>query len=154
MNRSSVRQNELNDADVHADRHGACALDGAFAAKADHLLAIESNHVALSELPLQHIKRRSLGAERRLAHIAHIVDMKVNEFAEGLEARNSRLARCLAAVDLTFSICCPESRIVASQERLADVAALAADLDAPGARREFCEKWPFFVCAPCALGVS
>lgn len=102
-------------------------------------LAIESSHIALSKLPLQHIRRRSFRAERGLAHIAHVVDMKVNEFAEGPEARNSRLTRYLAAVDLTFSIF--------AQSR-ADVATLAADLNAPRARREFV-KWPF----SCALRV-
>lgn len=52
-------------------------------------LTVESRHVAFSKLPLKHLERRGFGAERGLAHIAHVVGMKVNKLAEGLEARDT-----------------------------------------------------------------
>lgn len=42
---------------------------------------------ALVVMPLEHIEGCGLGAARGLAYIAHVVDMKVDEFAEGLRAR-------------------------------------------------------------------
>jgi hypothetical protein len=38
-------------------------------------------------MSLEHIRGRGLGAARGLAHIAHVVDMKVDKFAEGFKAR-------------------------------------------------------------------
>lgn len=76
VNRSSVRQNEPNDADIHADGHGACALGGAFAARSDHPLAIESSHIALSRAPTSAYQASQLWSGEGLAHIAHIIDMK------------------------------------------------------------------------------
>ncbi|WP_245275997.1 hypothetical protein [Mesorhizobium sp. LSJC255A00] len=42
-------------------------------------------------MPLEHIEGRGLGAARGLAYIAHVVDMKVYQFAEGFEARYAGL---------------------------------------------------------------
>jgi hypothetical protein len=52
--------------------------------KANEPFAIESRDVALAEMSLEHSEGRGLGAARGLAYIAHVVDMEVDEFAEGL----------------------------------------------------------------------
>ncbi|MER9938598.1 hypothetical protein [Mesorhizobium sp. M0088] len=56
-------------------------------AETNEPFAIESRDVALAEMSLEHSKGRGLGAARGLAYIAHVVDMKVDEFAEGFQAR-------------------------------------------------------------------
>lgn len=55
-----------------------------------------------------------LGAARGLAYVAHVVDMKVGEFAEGSETRNERLAEA----SLPFSVYCLKSRMVAPKDCL------------------------------------
>jgi hypothetical protein len=71
-------------------------------AETNEPLAIESRDVALAEMSLEQSEGRGLGAARGLAYIAHVVDMKVDEFAEGFQARCSRLCRCLTAIDLAL----------------------------------------------------
>ncbi|ESZ56379.1 hypothetical protein X728_27620 [Mesorhizobium sp. L103C120A0] len=83
-------------------------------------------------MPLEHIEGRGLGAARGLAYIAHVVDMKVYQFAEGFEARYAGLGRRLTSIDLALGFGGPTPGVVSVQEGLADVATLATDLDAPG----------------------
>ena len=107
--------------------HRSGALGGAIATETNEPFAIESRHIALSKFPLQHGECRGLGAERGLAYIAHVVDMKVDEFAEGFQARHTGLGRCLATIDLALGFGCPAPCVVAAQEGLADVATFATD---------------------------
>ncbi len=88
-------------------------------------------------MPLEHIEGRGLGAARGLAYIAHVVDMKVDEFAESFHARYTGLGRRLTAIDLALGFGRPAPRVVSAQEGLADVATFATDLDTPGSGREF-----------------
>lgn len=74
------------------------------------------------------VAQDGLGAARGLAYIAHVVDMKVYQFAEGLQARYTGLCRRLATIDLPFGISCPTSCVVSAQEGFADVASFATDL--------------------------
>ncbi|MER8948503.1 hypothetical protein [Mesorhizobium sp. M0809] len=86
-----------------------------------------------------------------LAYIAHVVDMKVDEFAESFQARYTGLSRRLTAIDLALGFGRPAPCVVSAQEGLADVATFATDLDTPGTGRELCVGGHFVVCAPCAL---
>ncbi|WP_027028997.1 hypothetical protein [Mesorhizobium loti] len=63
---------------------------------------------------MEHIEGRGLGAARGLAYIAHVVDMKVDEFAEGLQARCTGLGRRLTAIDLALGVGCRSSCIVSA----------------------------------------
>lgn len=83
-------------------------------------------------MPSEHIEGRGLGAARGLAYIAHVVDMKVYQFAEGFEARYAGLGRRLTSIDLALGFGGPTPGVVSAQEGLADVATFATDLDAPG----------------------
>ncbi|MDQ0471028.1 hypothetical protein [Labrys wisconsinensis] len=51
-------------------------------------LPIERGQVTRSEFALQVLERRGLRAERGLADLAHVRDMKVDEFTERREARD------------------------------------------------------------------
>ena len=64
-------------------------LRGANTAKLNEVLPIKRVHVELPKFPLQHEQRCSLGAERGLAHLSHIVDMKINEVTEGFQTVNT-----------------------------------------------------------------
>ena len=57
-----------------------------------------------------------LGAARGLAYIAHVVDMKVDEFAEEFFGRCAELGRRLTAIDLAHSSGCPAPCCVGAQE--------------------------------------
>ncbi len=128
---SWVASNALYQADVDAERHRSGALSGPIAAETNEPLAIESRHIALAKMSSQHVECRGLGAERGLAYIAHVVDMKVDEFAEALEARYAGLCRRLTTIDLALGVGCPASCVVSAKEGLADVATFATDLDTP-----------------------
>ena len=97
-------------------------------------------------MPLQHFEGCGLGAARGLAYIAHVVDMKVDEFAEGLQTRCTGLGRRLDRLDARHR----SPSVVSAQERLAGVATFATHLDTPGAGREFCVGGHF----SCALRVQ
>src|SRR5438445_13567898 len=87
--RSFVNKAKLPDVD--AESHRAGALGGTVATKADEPFAIEGRDVALPQMSLEHIEGCGLGAARGLAYIAHVVDMKVDEFAERFQARYAGL---------------------------------------------------------------
>jgi hypothetical protein len=125
-------------------------LGGAIAAETNEPLAIESRHIARAKMSSQHVECRGLGAERGLAYIAHVVDMKVDEFAEGLQARYTGLGRRLTAIDLALRVGCPASCVVSEQEGLADLATFATDLGHVRNRTRVLCRWPFFrVCSEC-----
>ncbi|CAH2407280.1 hypothetical protein MES5069_550240 [Mesorhizobium escarrei] len=151
MNGRSIGQDKFYKADVDAESHRSVTLGGPVAAKTNEPFAIESRDVALSQMSLKLIEGCGLGAARGLAYIAHVVDMKVNEFAEGFQARYTGLSRRLTAIDLALGLGRPVPCVVSAQECLADIATFATDLDAPGTGRELCVGGHFFVCAPCAL---
>ncbi len=146
-----MSQNEFYKADVDAERHRSGTLAGPVAPKTNEPFAIESREVALPQMSLEHIEGRGLGAARGLAYIAHVVDMKVDEFTESFQAGYTGLGRRLTTIDLALGFGCPAPCVVSAQEGLADVATLATDLDTPGTGREFCVGGHFFVCALCAL---
>lgn len=148
---SGMRQNELYEADVDAESHRSGALGCPVTTKTNEAFTIESRDVALPQMSLKHIEGGGLGAARGLAYIAHVVDMKVNKFAEGFQARYTGLGRRLAAINLALGFGRPAPCVVSAQEGLADVATFATDLDAPGTGRELGVSGHFFVCAPCAL---
>ncbi|ESY95917.1 hypothetical protein X738_21315 [Mesorhizobium sp. LNHC209A00] len=75
--------------------------------------------------------------------------MKVDEFAEGFQARYSGLCRRLTAIRLALGVGCPTPCVVSAQEGLADVATFATDLDTPGTGREFCVGGHIFVRSVC-----
>jgi hypothetical protein len=58
-------------------------LGGSISTEANEPFAVECRNVAFAKMPLQQIEGCGLGAARGLAYIAHVVDMKVDEFAEG-----------------------------------------------------------------------
>jgi hypothetical protein len=82
VHRGGVSQNEFYKVDVDTESHRSRTLGGSITTKANKPFAIEGGDAALPQVPLQHIEGCSLGAERGLAHIAHVVDMKVDELAE------------------------------------------------------------------------
>ena len=131
--------------------HRSGTLGGPVATKTNEPFAIKGCDVALPQMSLEHIEGCGLGAARGLAYIAHVVDMKVDEFAESFQARYTGLGRRLTAIDLALGFGCPAPCVVSAQEGLADVATFATDLDTPGTGRELCVGGHFFVCAPCAL---
>lgn len=135
MHRSSMSQDEFYKADIDTEGHRPGALGSTLPTEADEPFAIQSSDVALAKMPFEHIEGRGLGAARGLAYIAHVVDMKVNEVAEGFQARYAGLGRRLAAIDLALGFGCPAPCVVSAQEGLADVATFATDLDTPGAGR-------------------
>ncbi|WP_292408408.1 hypothetical protein [Mesorhizobium sp.] len=89
MNRSGMSQNEFYKADVDTESHRSGTLGGPVATKANEPFAIKGCEVALPQMSLEHIEGCGLGAARGLARIAHVVDMKVDEFAECFQARRS-----------------------------------------------------------------
>lgn len=142
-------QNELDHSDIDADRDGACTLRRPVPAEANEALAVERPHIAFAKLPLQHLEDCGLGAQRSLADVAHVVDMKVDEVPECFQARDARLVRSLATINLALGLCGPDSRIIPAQKGLAHVASLASDLGAPGPGGELREGGHF----SCALRV-
>jgi hypothetical protein len=146
-----MSQNEFYNADVDAESHRSGTLGGPVSTKTNEPSAIESRDIALPQMSLEHIEGCGLGAAMGLAYIAHVVDMKVDEFAESFQARYTGLCRRLTAIDLAFGFGRPAPCVVSAQKSLADVATLATDLDTPGTGREFCVGGHFLVCAPCAL---
>jgi hypothetical protein len=62
-------------------------LGGPVATKTNDPFAINGCDVALPQMSLEHIEGRGLGAARGLAYIAHVVDMKVDEFADSFHPR-------------------------------------------------------------------
>ncbi|CDX30751.1 hypothetical protein MPLDJ20_140024 [Mesorhizobium plurifarium] len=127
-----MRQDKFYKADVDAERHRSGTLGGPLTTKTDEPFAIESRNVALSQVSSQQIEGGGLGAARRLAYIAHVVDMEVDEFAECFKARYTRLGRRFTPIDLALGVGRPSPRVVSAQEGLADVATFATNLDAPG----------------------
>ncbi|WP_192181071.1 hypothetical protein [Mesorhizobium amorphae] len=107
-------------------------MGGTVATKTNEPFAIENRYVALPQMSLEHIEGCSLGAARGLAYIAHVVDMKVDEFAESFQARYTALSRSLTAIDLAHGFGCPAPCVASAQEGLADLATFATDLDTPG----------------------
>lgn len=126
-----MRQDELYEANIDAERHRSGTLVGSLTTKKDEPFAIESRDVAFPQVSFKHLEGGGLGAARGLAYIAHVVDMEVDEFAKSFEARYTGLGRCLAAVDLAFGFGRPSPCVVPTQERLADVATFATNLHAP-----------------------
>ena len=80
-----MRQRELDHANVDAQGDRAGALIGAITAEFDQSLTIESGNLAFSELSLQKSKHIRLGSEGCLADGSHIFDVKIDQFAEGLD---------------------------------------------------------------------
>src|ERR1700754_4262478 len=85
----------------------------------------------------------------RVGRRTHVLDVQVDQFGEGPEAAEAGVHRRLAAVDLALRVEGPTSRLLASQEGLAYIASLAADLDAPVAGLEFSEGGHFRVRSVC-----
>src|SRR5437764_166031 len=102
-----MRQDEFYKADVDAESHWSRALCGPVTTKTNEPFAIKGCDVALAQVFLEHIEGCGLGAARGLAYIAHVVDMKVDEFAEGFQARCARLGRRFTTVDLALGVRCP-----------------------------------------------
>ncbi|MER8745974.1 hypothetical protein NKH54_23235 [Mesorhizobium sp. M1004] len=82
-----MSQNECYKANVDAERHRSGTLGGPVATKTNEPFAIKGSYVALPQMSLEHIEGCGLGAARGLAYIAHVVDMKVDGFAESFQAR-------------------------------------------------------------------
>ena len=99
-----MRQNEFDCSNIYADGDGARPLCCPVTIEANEPLAIEGRHIALAELPLQQFQRGGLGAQRSLADVAHVVDMKVNEFPECCQPRDARLVRSLATINLALGL--------------------------------------------------
>lgn len=144
-----MRQDKFYKADVYTERHRSSTLCGPVTTKTNEPFAIEGRDAALPQMSLEHIQRCGLGAARGLAYIAHVIDMKVDEFAESLKARYAGLSRRLTAIDLALGFGRPAACVVSAQEGLADVATFAPDLHTPGTGRELCVGGHF----SCALRV-
>ncbi|WP_245429945.1 hypothetical protein [Mesorhizobium sp. WSM3859] len=127
-----MRQDKFYKADVYTESHRSSALGGPLTTKTNKPFAIQVRDATLPELPFQHTEGRGLGAARGLAYIAHVVDMKLYEFAESFPARYAGLGRRLTAIDLALGFGRPAPCVVSAQERLADIATFATDLDTPG----------------------
>ena len=76
-----MSQNEFYKADVDAERDRSGTLGGPVATKTNEPFAIKSRDAALPQMSLERIEGCGLGAARGLAYIAHVVDMKVGEYA-------------------------------------------------------------------------
>lgn len=126
-----MRQDKFYKAYVYTESHRSSALDGPVATKTNEPFTIESGDVTLPEMFLKHGEGRGLGAARGLAYIAHVVDMKLYEFAESFQARYTGLGRRLTAIDLALGFGRPAACVVSSQEGLADVPTFATDLHTP-----------------------
>ncbi|MGX5847786.1 hypothetical protein ACWGTO_12010 [Mesorhizobium sp. PL10] len=96
-------------ADVDIGSHWSGTLGGSITTKANEPFAIEGGDAARPKTPLQHIEGCGLGPARGLAYIAHVVDMKVDEFAERFQARHTGLGRRLTTIDLALGVGCPAS---------------------------------------------
>lgn len=78
-----MRQDKFHKADVDTESHRPGTLGRSITTKSNEPFAIKSCDTALPKMPLEHIEDcGGLGAARGLAYIAHVVDMKVDEFAE------------------------------------------------------------------------
>lgn len=126
-----MRQDKFHKADVDTESPRPGTLGGPIATRTNEPSA--SRDVAFPHMSLEHIEGCGLGAARGLAYIAQVVDRKVDEFAESLQARYTGLRRRLTAIDLALGFGCPVPYVVSAQEGLADVATLETDLDTPGA---------------------
>ena len=107
VDRSGMSQNEFYKADVDTENHRSGTLGGPVATKTNEPFAIKSRDFAIPQMPLEHIEGCGLGAARGLAYIAHVVDMKVDEFAESFQARYTGLGWRLTAIDLTLGLRSP-----------------------------------------------
>ncbi|ESY64374.1 hypothetical protein X743_31390 [Mesorhizobium sp. LNHC252B00] len=112
VNCSGMSQNEFYKADVDTESHRSGALVGPVPTKTNEPFAIQGCDVALPQMSSEHIEGCGLGAARGLAYIAHVVDMKVDEFAEGFQARYTGLCRRLTAIDLALGFGCPASCVL------------------------------------------
>ena len=78
----------------------------------------------------------ALGATRRFSDVFHIVNVKIDQIAEGLGTPRPSSDRRVSTINLVFGFRGPFPRMIMAEKRLCDIAAFAPDLDLPGARAD------------------
>src|SRR3546814_2889452 len=108
-----------------------------------------SSDVCSSDLPgLERWEGDRLRAPGRLANLAHVGHVQVDQVAEGRRLGLAALQGRLAKIDPALSRGGPPAPVLAPQEGLARVRLFASDLHPPVARLEP-GKGGHFVCATC-----
>ncbi len=87
--RRGVRQDELDRADVHADRHRPCAFAGTAPAEGQKAFPIQFRELLVAEIEFEACKCGDLGSAGRLTHFLHVRDMQIDEVAEGVQTRDA-----------------------------------------------------------------
>ncbi|WP_252970176.1 hypothetical protein [Brevundimonas vancanneytii] len=87
MNRCGMGEDELDRADVDAQRHGAGAFGGAAPTEVDEQLSIQLGDLFPAQACLQHLERRRLRSPGRLPDGLHVFDVQVDKFAKRAKPR-------------------------------------------------------------------
>lgn len=150
VNRGRVGKDEADRSDIHSNGHrtGPCGCPGS--SKMDKTLAIHLHELQLTESALQHLQGGVLGAAGRATNFLHVVDVKIDEFAEGADACDPRGERRLATIDLALRVERPALGVFMADESLADGPALATDLGAPAAGFLLADRCHFWVQNGCS----
>jgi len=113
-------------------------------------LAVELGRLQLAEFALEHGQGRVRRAAGRLADLAHVRDVKVDEVFDRGDASSTRRCRQLAAVDPAFHLGGPAARVLASLEALAYIATFVGAWTRQEPDASMVNE-AIFVCASCAL---
>src|SRR3546814_9226312 len=144
-----VGQNQLEIAQVRAQRDRAGAFLRPVLAELDQAFAGQVLELDLAEPGLERVEGEPLRAPGRLANLAHVGHVQVDQVAEGRRLGLAALQGRLAKIDPALSRGGPPAPVLRSEEGLARVRLFASDLHPPVARLEP-GKGGHFVCATCA----
>ena len=139
----------LDHADIDAEGHRTGTLLGAHLAVVDQLLPVEVPDLLLAQIALERLERGGLAATRRFAYLAHIDYVEIDEIAEGGQAGDGRLVRRQPLIHPGLRLAGPAMGIVATEKRLARVAALSSDLNPVGTGGELGDGGHFRVRCVC-----
>lgn len=131
VNRCGMGEDELDRADVDAQRHGAGAFGGASPTEVDEELSIELGDLLPAQARFQHLERRRFRSPGRLPDGLHVVDVQVDELAKCAQLGRTGRSGNFSAIDPSLGFGCPPPGVIAFEEGLAYIATLPSYLDPP-----------------------
>jgi hypothetical protein len=106
-------------------------LFGSVASELNQLFAIKFRCFEGPKFSMEHFESSAFGAPRRLPNVLHVVNVQVDQIAEGLGAPGSLSDRFATTVNLIFGLGSPFPRMIVPKECLCYIMAFAPNLDAP-----------------------
>src|SRR5581483_4820451 len=97
---------------IHAQRHWPCPLFRAVAAELDQPFAVQVGGSQRTQLALEHLQGRGFGPSWRFTHFLHVINVHVDEMAEGLRPSRPLPRRLAPTINLAFSFVRPFARMI------------------------------------------